>query len=94
MQKTAIGQDNVFLDSNYLEKLWVLSDWGRLGKMMVKIGNGFGMNVIGYDVLNIDYPDVQKVTLDELLKTSDVITIHIHLTSENVGFISEKFSKK
>ena len=62
--------------------------------MMVKIGNGFGMNVIGYDVLNIDYPDVQKVTLDELLKTSDVITIHIHLTSENVGFISEEIFKK
>lgn len=67
---------------------------GRLGKMMVKIGNGFGMNVIGYDVLNIDFPGVQKVTLDELLKLSDVITIHIHLTNENIGFISDELFKK
>ena len=37
---------------------------------------------------------VKQVSLDELLKSSNVISVHIHLTDENRGFISkELFSK-
>jgi len=67
---------------------------GRLGAMMVSFGNGFNMNVIGYDVLKKDIRGVKQVSLDELLRTSDVITVHIHLTEENSGFISEDNFKK
>jgi len=67
---------------------------GRLGKMMASFGNGFNMNVLGYDVLKKDIEGVKQVSLDELLITSDVITVHIHSTEENNGFISkDKFKK-
>ncbi len=67
---------------------------GRIGKESIKIAKGFGMNVIAFDV----YPDVkaaaemgfQYVSLEDLLKNSDVITIHAvynagshHLINEN-----------
>ena len=67
---------------------------GRIGKESIKIAKGFGMNVIAFDV----YPDAkaaaemgfQYVSLEDLLKNSDVITIHAvynagshHLINEN-----------
>jgi len=67
---------------------------GRLGTMMASFGSGFNMNVIGCDIVEKHIKGVKQVSLDELLKSSDVITVHIHLTNENRGFISrELFSK-
>lgn len=67
---------------------------GRIGKESIKIAKGFGMNVIAFD----PYPDTkaamemsfQYVSLEDLLKNSDVITMHAvynagshHLINEN-----------
>lgn len=67
---------------------------GRIGKESAKIAKGFGMNVIAFDsfqdaqgATEIGY---QYVSLEDLLKNSDVITIHAvynetthHLINEN-----------
>jgi D-lactate dehydrogenase len=60
---------------------------GKIGIAMIKILNGFGMNILAYDpypnkALNINY-----VPLDELLKHSDVISLHCPLTKENYHLI-------
>ena len=67
---------------------------GKIGKESAKIAKGFGMNVIAFDA----YPDAksaaeigyQYVSLEDLLKNSDVITIHAiynesthHMINEN-----------
>ncbi|MEK7478831.1 MAG: NAD(P)-dependent oxidoreductase [Patescibacteria group bacterium] len=67
---------------------------GKIGKESAKIAKGFGMNVIAFDA----FPDTksatelgyQYVSLEDLLKTSDVISIHAvynpsthHLINEN-----------
>ncbi|MHB9019719.1 MAG: NAD(P)-dependent oxidoreductase [Minisyncoccota bacterium] len=67
---------------------------GRIGKESAKIAKGFGMNVIAFDA----FQDVQAanemgyqyVSLEDLLKNSDIITIHAvynesthHLINEN-----------
>jgi D-3-phosphoglycerate dehydrogenase len=67
---------------------------GRLGTMMAGFGKAFGMNVIGCDLEEKSISGVSQVDLGELLKQSDVITIHIHLTHENRGFISEELFNK
>lgn len=54
---------------------------GRIGKHAIKIGKGFGMRIIAYDPM----PDQAYAaaegfsyqSLEELLGTSDVITIHV-----------------
>jgi D-3-phosphoglycerate dehydrogenase len=61
---------------------------GRLGTMMSRYGNGFGMNVLGCDHEEKAISDVTQVDLAELLQRSDVITIHIHLTEKNRGYMS------
>lgn len=67
---------------------------GRIGKEAIKIGKGFGMIIYAYDH-NPDYEfskifDVKYVSLEELLKNADCITIHCPLTSKSRHLINEK----
>lgn len=53
---------------------------GRIGKHAVRMGKGFGMKIIAYDVFHDDAFAAEMgfpyVSLEELLAQSDVITIH------------------
>jgi len=68
---------------------------GRLGKMMSQYGNAFFMNVVAYDP-HINRYEIEKsgaepmLSLEELLKVSDFITLHIPLDDFNKKIISEK----
>lgn len=71
---------------------------GRLGKMMARFGQGLGMNVLAFDPLASEeifsHSAVQKVTFEELLKQSDVISLHVHLSGETENmFHAEVFEK-
>ena len=71
---------------------------GKIGKCFINIMNGFGANVIAYDVYEDKEFEKQAVfkyvTLDELYKNSDIISIHCPLTAENEKMInSESISK-
>lgn len=58
--------------------------YGRLGRMMADYGHAFRMRVIACDNRKQNYPEwVEPVCLDECLRQSDVLTIHVHLTPEN-----------
>ncbi len=54
---------------------------GRIGRFMVKIAKGFGMNVLAFDA----YPNQKMaeelgfkyVPLDELLTNSDIVSLHV-----------------
>ena len=66
--------------------------------MMVKYADSFGMQVIACDPYLKDSIfnelDCKKVSFDELLKESDVISIHAHLNKETEGiFNKESFNK-
>jgi D-3-phosphoglycerate dehydrogenase len=64
---------------------------GRLGKITSKIGQGFGMKVIGYDTnKKIRLNNVKNVGLSFLLKNSDIVSIHIHLTEKTTNFLNKK----
>lgn len=67
---------------------------GKIGKNMARFAGAFGMSVIAHDV----YPDVKwakqqsvkYVTLNELLKKSDVISIHVPESKETHHLINTK----
>lgn len=66
--------------------------YGRLGKMMAKIGNGFRMKVKACDIRKIESPYAEQVDFKTLLTTSDILSIHIHLTKKNTrAFIQRCF---
>lgn len=76
---------------NFFGKTAGIVGFGRIGQAMARICHGFGMNVIAYDA----YPSkkvtyVRKVTLSELLETSDLISLHCPLNAETHHLIDEQ----
>jgi len=66
---------------------------GNIGQCVIKIANGFGMNVIAYDVrtdetlareLNFKY-----LPLNELLNQSDILTLHVPANEHTYHLISD-----
>jgi D-3-phosphoglycerate dehydrogenase len=66
--------------------------YGGIGREVVKMASALEMRVIVYDPY-VAVPDF-SVSLDELLETSDIITIHIPLTDETKGLIGEEEMKR
>ena len=68
---------------------------GRLGKWMARYGRAFGMNVLYTDPnVSNSVEDFQKVSFDELLKKSDIVSLHVHLSEDtkdlfNIGVFSK-----
>lgn len=68
--------------------------YGRLGRIVAEYGKAFRMRVITCDRKFCDLaPDVIPVDFSTLLRESDILSIHIHLTPENKGlFNADAFS--
>ena len=64
---------------------------GRIGGWMARYAQAFGMEVIGYDpYLAIVPSPIKKVSIDEVFKYSDFISIHVHLSSETENLVSRE----
>lgn len=61
---------------------------GRIGMWMARYANAFDMRVLGYDPHVDEVPSyVEKTDLARLIAESDVISLHVHLSSETKGLI-------
>lgn len=63
---------------------------GKIGKIFIDICKGFGMNILAYDVYPDKNLDVKYVEKDELLRESDIISLHCPLTEQTFHFIDEE----
>lgn len=67
---------------------------GSIGKNVIKIAKGFGMNVLGYK--RSPDPDLEKelgfkiVSLEELLSSSDIVTLHLPYSQETHHLMDEE----
>lgn len=61
---------------------------GKIGQAMIRICNGFGMEVIAYDPYPNKNLDVEYVLVQELMERADVISLHCPLTSETKHLIN------
>jgi len=65
--------------------------YGRLGRMVAEYGKAFRMRVLACDSKPVDpAPGVTMVDFPTLLRESDVLSIHIHLTKENEGLLDRQ----
>lgn len=69
--------------------------YGHIGRAVAERGHAFGMNILAYDVIDVDKPEPAKmVEMDTLLKESDVITIHVpHIEPTHHMMSNEEFKK-
>ena len=63
---------------------------GAIGTRVAKIANAFGCKVIAYSRTKKDLPDVEFVTMEELLKNSDIVSLHVPQTPETTGLIGKE----
>ena len=67
---------------------------GRIGRVFIDICRGFGMKVLAYDkypAAGLDNGDtIRYVSLDELLASSDIISLHCPLTDETHHVINKE----
>ena len=63
---------------------------GRIGRIFIDICRGFGMNVIAYDYYPAKDSGIEYVTLDELFRRSDIISLHCPLTDETRHIINDE----
>lgn len=65
---------------------------GAIGKNVAEIGLAFGCDVIAYNRSEneeLKEKGVRYLELDELMKKSDIVTIHLPLNDETIGIIDE-----
>ena len=76
-----------------------LYGFGAIGKALTRILKAMGVTVQYYDVfragteVEADY-GVTYLPLDELIATSDMISIHVPMTPETVGSVNDEFFSK
>jgi D-3-phosphoglycerate dehydrogenase / 2-oxoglutarate reductase len=65
--------------------------YGRIGRRVGELAAAFGMRVLAYDPFAPPPAEVACTDLDELVATSDVLTLHVPLTSENHHMVNGEF---
>lgn len=67
--------------------------YGNTGRSLAKKLQGFGCRVIAYDKYKTEDGDLfaEKVSYEDFLKYSDVVSIHVPLTKETGNFINKDF---
>ena len=87
-----------FSGTEMFEKTLGIVGFGKIGQLVAHRMKAFGMNVIAYDPYlsaeKVSTLGVKLVELDELLKTSDFITIHLPKTKETINLIGEEALSK
>jgi D-3-phosphoglycerate dehydrogenase len=87
-----------YTGAELFEKTLGVVGFGRIGQLVAHRMQAFGMNVIAYDPYlqpaKAAQLNVELVELDELLKRSDFITIHLPKTKETANLIGEEALKK
>lgn len=89
----AQAPDFTFLEKPLLElkgKTLGLIGYGHIAQKVAKIGHAFSMKVIFYNhrPKKITESWIQQVSFDELLKQSDVLSLHVIQTPETIDLIN------
>ncbi|MDB5030233.1 2-hydroxyacid dehydrogenase [Mucilaginibacter sp.] len=67
--------------------------YGFMGKSFAKKLSGFGVDVIAYDKYKTGFSDqyAREVSMEQIVKLSDVLSLHIPLTKETKGLVNEEY---
>ena len=82
---------NKFLGTELYKKQLGLVGFGKAAREVAKRLNAFGMDIVFYDpYVDAFEGEANKVELDELLKTSDVVSIHVVKNEETTNMINDE----
>ncbi len=67
---------------------------GKIGRIFAQICGGFGMRVLAYDLFPAQDGGMEYVSLDQLLRESDIISLHCPLTEDTRHMIGREAIEK
>ena len=79
---------NGFMGVDLYKKTAGVVGTGKIGQAMIRILQGFCMKILAYDPYPNPALDVTYVSLEELMKQSDIISLHCPLTEETRHLIN------
>jgi D-3-phosphoglycerate dehydrogenase len=67
--------------------------YGNMGPAVARRLSSFGCRIISYDKYRTDWPDqfAERVDLDEIKRSADILSLHVPLTTETTGLIHRDF---
>lgn len=67
--------------------------YGFMGQSFARKLAGFGVNVIAYDKYKTGFSDqyAREVSMEEIVKYSEVLSLHIPLTNETKGMVDDEY---
>jgi D-3-phosphoglycerate dehydrogenase len=65
--------------------------FGRIGQRTAELGRAFGMQILAYDPVSEPPADVRCAGLGDLAARSDVISLHLPLTSQTRHLVDDAF---
>ena len=81
---------NGFMGTNLYQKTAGVVGTGKIGQAVIRMLRGFQMEILAYDPYPNPNLDVQYVSLEELIRRSDVITLHCPLNDDTRYIINKK----
>jgi phosphoglycerate dehydrogenase-like enzyme len=63
---------------------------GAIGRRFAELGHGIGMHVIAWTMHPRPTPNVELVGFEQLMRASDVVSIHLRLTDQTKGLIGNR----
>ncbi len=67
--------------------------YGFMGHSFARKLSGFEVNVIAYDKYKTGFSDryAREVSMEEIVRHSDILSLHIPLTSETMGLVNDEY---
>ena len=90
------GKKSKYMGTEITGKTLGLIGCGNIGSIVADRALGLKMKVLAYDPFLTEEKalelQVRKVELDELLSSSDIITLHVPMTDQTANIINKIFS--
>ncbi|MHA1505906.1 MAG: D-2-hydroxyacid dehydrogenase [Candidatus Asgardarchaeia archaeon] len=93
--KKGLWMKKEFLGEEVLGKTIGVIGFGRIGREISKLASSMGLKVLAYD--KVEFPEsffselgAKKCSLEDVLRNSDILTLHLPLTDETRGFLSRE----
>lgn len=79
-----------FLGHELFGKTIGICGLGQIGRQIVTLGKAFGMQILTSDPYIKENNEIVNISLHDLFKRSDIVTLHVPLTTETEGFIGRE----
>ena len=89
-QIRALGGRGGFLGTELFGKTVGIIGTGTIGLYTAKLLQAFGCKIVAYSRTQKEFPNIKYLPLDELLETSDIVSLHVPYTKETHELINEE----